>query len=64
MTHKKSGVNYTTFESMVPGLDERIGNLAQRRIDVCQHLPPNHPFQQPLNVIQPEINLETQEPEP
>ncbi|RHN74569.1 hypothetical protein MtrunA17_Chr2g0311811 [Medicago truncatula] len=75
--HKKAGVNYTTFEPMVPSPDERIGGLAQRRIDVCKHLPPNHPFQppfiQPLNTLPAETNPETtsqyptstnQDPEP
>ncbi|RHN60232.1 hypothetical protein MtrunA17_Chr4g0023391 [Medicago truncatula] len=62
--HKKLNVNYSTFEPMIPTLDERIGNLAQRRIDVCERLPLDHPFQpsniQPLNVIQPETNTESQ----
>jgi len=39
------------FEPMYPTVLERIGELAQRRIDVCQNLPVNHPFQPPF--IQP-----------
>ncbi|KEH21968.1 transmembrane protein, putative [Medicago truncatula] len=35
-THKNPGVNYNTFEPMIPSVDERIGSLSQMRIDVCK----------------------------
>jgi len=39
------------FVPMYPSDVERIGNMAQMRIDVCQKLPANHPLQPPF--IQP-----------
>ena len=48
--HKKKPAD-DVFEPMYPIVLERIGEMAQRRIDVCQNLPANHPLQQPF--IQP-----------
>jgi len=39
------------FVPMYPSILERIGNMSQMRIDVCQKLPADHPFQPPF--IQP-----------
>jgi hypothetical protein len=39
------------FEPMYPSIVERIGEMAQIRIDVCARLPAEHPFQPPF--IQP-----------
>jgi len=33
---------------MYPSIIERIGEMAQRRINVCARLPANHPLQPPM----------------
>ena len=49
------------FVPMYPIVLERIGNMAQMRIDVCQNLPANHPLQppfiQPLQTISPDVQF-------
>lgn len=54
----------STYEPLVPGPFERINKLAQRRMKMCEHLPPDHHFQpafmKPINVIQLETNPEPQ----
>jgi len=45
--HQKKPVD-DVFELMYPTVLERIRELAQRRIDVCQKLPANHPLQPPF----------------
>jgi hypothetical protein len=39
------------FVPVYPSIQERIGEMAQMRMDVCSRLPANHPFQSPF--IQP-----------
>jgi len=52
--HQKKLVD-DVFEPMYPNVLERIGEMAQRRTDVCQNLLVNHPLQptfiQPLQII-------------
>jgi len=53
---------------MCPFVLERIGDLAQMRIDVCEKLPANHPFQptfiQPLQTIAPDEQFGGEQSEP
>jgi hypothetical protein len=52
--HQKKPAN-DEFVPMYPTVLKSIGEMAQMRIDVCQRLPANHPFQppfiQPLQII-------------
>jgi len=58
--HQKKPAN-DVFEPIYPAVLERIRELAQRRINVCQNLPSNHPFQpsfiQPLQSISADKKL-------
>jgi len=58
--HQKKPVD-DVFEPMYPIVLERIGEMAQMRIDVCQRLPVDHhlrpPFIQPLQTIPVEALL-------
>jgi hypothetical protein len=50
------------FVPMYPSIQERIGYMAQMRMDVCSRLPANHPFQppfiQPLQTIPADAEVE------
>ena len=48
--HQKKPVD-DTFEPMYPPIQERIGDLAQMRLDIFSRRPAEHPFQPPF--IQP-----------
>jgi len=58
-TTKKPDDAYT---SEPPYIDERIGSLAQRRIDICKNLHINHwlqpPFLKPLQTMHPDEKFE------
>jgi len=53
---------------MYPNIQERIGVMAQMRVDVCQRLPADHPFQppfiQPLQTIHANAEVESDQAEP
>jgi len=53
---------------MYPNIQERIGVMAQMRVDVCSRLPAHHPFQppfiQPLQTIHVDAEGESDKAEP
>jgi len=52
-----------SFEPVYPAVLQRIGELSQSQIDICNRLPTDHPFQppviEPLNMIPGDTNTST-----
>jgi len=52
-----------SFESVYPVVLQSIGEMSQRRVDICNKLPADHPFQplviEPLNVIPADTHTST-----
>jgi len=62
-------VNQQPFQhtSSYTAILQSIGEMSERRVEICNQLPVNHPFQpptEPLNMILPEPVTETMVPEP
>jgi len=47
-TKQKQKVNDKPFEPVYPAVLKSIGEMSQMRIDICNKLPANHPFQPPM----------------
>jgi len=45
---QKQKVNTKPFEPVYPTVLKNIGEMSQMRVDICNKLPANHPFQSPM----------------
>jgi len=59
----KQKANPKMFEPVYPAVLKSIGEMSQRRVDICRKLPVDHPFQppsiEPLNVAPADIHTST-----
>ena len=47
-TKQKQKVDTKPFEPVYPAVLKSIGKMSQMRVDICNKLPANHPFQSPM----------------
>lgn len=66
--HHTKHVTNTNFEPMNPSVYERIANLSELKIKVCERLPHNHPLQppmiQPIKSIYADVNIDSSSSQP